>query len=161
MKTIPVSQDRIALIDDEDFERVSQHTWTLQRSPNDKTEYACRHIKIDGKWKHISLHRFIFNPPAFRKVDHINGNGLDCRRSNLRLCTHRQNLQNMRMHNKHGLKGICFLKNLLPHRQWMAKITTGEGMKTIGYYPTALEAAAAYNKMAVQHFGEFAKLNPL
>lgn len=160
LKTIPVSQGRTAFVDDEDFERVSQHKWSLVKSPHDRTEYAHRSIKVNGKWRHISLHRFIMNPPSGVKIDHKDGHGLNCQRSNMRECTHQQNLRNRRTKNKHGLKGVAFIKNR-PNRQWMAKIRIDEGPKTIGYYSTALQAAAAYNEMAVKHFGEFAKLNPL
>jgi len=161
MKTIPVSQGRTALIDDEDFEIVSQNKWSLKKSNHDRTEYAHRSIKVNGKWTHVSLHRFILNPPSKMEVDHIDGNGLNCQRANMRLCTHKQNMRNMRMHNKHGLKGVHFVGNLPPHRQWMATIKINGFLKTIGHFPTLIEAGAAYNSMAVQHFGEFAKLNPI
>lgn len=53
------------------------------------------------------------------------------------------------------------IKKYPPHRQWIAKIKTSQGLKTIGTFPTAIEAAVAYNAMAIKHFGEFARLNPV
>ncbi len=161
MKTIPVSQGRIAVVDDEDFDRVSQNSWSLKKSPHDKTEYASRSIKINGKWTQISLHRFVFNARPGVRIDHKDGNGLNCQKFNLRECSHPQNLQNQRMHNKHGLKGIALITNLPAHRQWISKIRVDGKLKTIGHFGSALEAAAAYNAMATKHFGEFARLNPI
>lgn len=162
MKTIPLTRGQVAIIDDEDFERANQNKWSANRSPNDNTWYAHKTVWVRGqKPTHISLHRFIMNAPKGTRVDHRDGNGLNNLRSNLRLCTHAQNLMNMRIHNKHGLKGIAFIKKYPPHRQWIAKIKTSQGLKTIGTFPTAIEAAVAYNAMAIKHFGEFARLNPV
>jgi len=161
MKTIPISRGLEVMVDDADYDLVMQNRWTAYTSPNDKTFYAMRHIKRGGKWKHISLHRFLMGEPRGMKVDHWDGNGLNNQRANLRLCTHAQNLMNMRCHNKHGYKGVARLKCVPPSRQWISKIHIDGKLKTIGYFPNLIDAAIAYNVAAARHFGEFSKLNPL
>jgi len=165
MKTIRVSQGRIALIDDDDFDRVSQYKWSAVMPFNPgktgKTYYAHRSIKINGKWTHISLHRFIMNAEKGVQVDHADGNGLDNQKSNLRLCTHVQNSMNKKGWSKHGLKGLGFIKDCIPSRQWRASIRVNKKLIHIGLYASKIDAAIAYNIAAIKHFGEFAKLNPI
>lgn len=161
MKIVPISRGLEVMVDDVDYDAVMQNKWTACKSEKDKTWYATRSIKQSGKWKHISMHRFLMGNPKGVKIDHGDGNGLNNQRGNLRKCTHAQNLMNMRCHNKHGLKGVAFIKNLMPHRQWMSKISINGTLKTIGFFPSKIDAAIAYNIVAQKNFGEFAKLNPI
>ena len=161
MTTIPLTKGQVGFIDDQDAEVINRHKWTAVNSSHDKTFYAHRSVKVDGKWKHLRLHRFLLNAPKNKKVDHIDGNGLNNVRSNLRLCTHAQNLMNMRCHNKHGLKGIAFIAKRKGLRKWLSKIHINGKLKTIGIFETKIQAAKAYNEMARKHFGEFARLNPV
>lgn len=160
MKTLPLTKGQVALVDDEDFDRVSGFKWTAVNGKNDNTFYAHRHIKIDGKWKHQKMHRLIVGANHSEKVDHIDGNGCNNQKQNLRKCTHQQNMRNMRIHNKNGFKGVTLLPKK-PVRPYVAHITLEGKHKHIGYFDTALEAAVAYNQKAVEHYGEFARLNPV
>jgi hypothetical protein len=91
-------------------------------------------------------------------VDHINGNGLDNRKSNLRICTHQQNCENSRKRKKSfsKYKGVYWSKNA---KKWVAQITIDGKSKHLGYFELEEDAAAAYDKAAVKYFGEFACLN--
>jgi hypothetical protein len=103
------------------------------------------------------LHRFILDAPSALEVDHINGNGLDCRRSNLRLATHKQNLRNQAAHS-----GTSRYKGVSWNRQrngWDAQICLNGKNRYLGRFRTEVEAAKAYNEGARLHFGEFARLN--
>jgi hypothetical protein len=158
MKQIPLTRGLFALVDDEDFDRVSQFKWTAETSPKDNTFYACRSVKVGGKWTHESLHHKILDHlPRRQRIDHRDGDGLNNQKSNLRPASHSENLRNMRCRNKHGLKGICLLS--YGAKPWKAKITYDGKLRHIGYYATAIEAAEAYDKKASEVFGEFARLN--
>ncbi len=95
----------------------------------------------------------------YEEVDHINGNKLDNRRSNLRLANRSTNQANRgaSYHNKSGLKGVCHA----PHTKdrWRAQITVRGHKMYLGTFTTPEEAARAYDQAAIQHFGEFARLN--
>lgn len=147
-------------MDDSDYESVSRFKWTAVKCSKDRTFYAHRHQKINGEWKHVKMHRFIMGVDDHRKIDHVNGNGLDNRRANLRICTHAQNLMNMRIHNKHGFKGIAFIPGRKT-RKWTGEIRPNKKRIRLGYFDTAEEAAKAYNQKAIELFGEFARLNPI
>ena len=145
---IKLTQGKVALIDAEDLERVTQHTWSAAWIHYDWRAVAW----IDGKT--ITLHRFVMNAQPGQEVDHKNGDGLDCRKSELRIATHRQNNQNA-----YRVKPGCF-KGVRPSgRKWRAKIKAGGKDLHLGTFTTAEEAARAYDAAAVEHFGEFACLN--
>lgn len=98
------------------------------------------------------------NAPNGVEVDHKDGNGLNNVRSNLRFCTASQNKMNMRCWNKHGFKGVTFMKRR-GLRCWRAKLTINKIVKHLGYFYCLHEAALAYNKAAKKYFGRFARLN--
>ena len=99
VKEIILSQGKVTLVDDEDFEYLNQWNWAAQPRPN--TFYACRNMKLnDGKYRFLQMHRVILNPKQEVFIDHIDGNGLNNQKSNLRLCTSRQNTQNKSNINK-------------------------------------------------------------
>jgi hypothetical protein len=150
-KLIPLTQGHFAIVDIDDYEAMSQYSWQLKTNTSGGI-YA--RARIDGKWKF--MHRLIMNPAASMDIDHINGNGLDNRRSNLRICTHANNSRNQRKSSKHKYKGIYFDK----HRNtWRAQIVVnGLHIKTTRY-KTDKEAALAYNALALKHFGDYAHLN--
>jgi hypothetical protein len=112
------------------------------------------------------LHRMIIDVPGGMMVDHINGNRLDNRRCNLRVCTNRQNCQNQtiaRKDNTSGYKGVSYSRR---HRKWRAWIAAGSlrsnGTRknvSLGYFADAADAARAYDAAARLHFGEFARCN--
>jgi hypothetical protein len=91
MKEILLTQGKVALVDDDDFIKVSSGTWCAQRAKT--TFYA--HGHIPHRKKIISMHRFIMGDPEGKEIDHINGNGLDNRKENLRIVSHQENMINI------------------------------------------------------------------
>lgn len=144
---------KFAFVDAKDFERVSKYKWHVNKG------YAERSFYKNGKAVHEKLHRFIFEEVREGYViDHINGNKLDNRRSNLRECTPTENKKNQQLStvNKSGYKGVCYSKY---HGKWNAYITNDKKRKHIGYYSSAEEAAKAYDYFAARLHGDFAQLN--
>ena len=93
-RTIPLTQGKAAIVDDEEFGRLNRHKWCYRSTPY--TGYAVREIWRDGKAKQLGMHRAIMRPPVDMEVDHRNGDGLDNRKLNLRICAHKQNIRNSR-----------------------------------------------------------------
>jgi hypothetical protein len=152
---IPLTQGLAALVDDEDYARVVAATsWHAYRCG--KTFYAKRKVRlVDGPRVNQHLHTFLTGWPL---VDHINGNGLDNRRANLREATKRQNGWNRGPNraNTSGFKGVTWNKAC---RSWQAKITVGGASSYLGLFARAEEAAVAYDAAARDLQGEFAWLN--
>lgn len=150
MKTIPLTQGKVALIDDRDYPTVLQHRWCAAKLGN--IYYA--HALIDGHT--ASMHRLIMGNPPGISVDHINGDGLDNRRSNLRLANQSQQGRNTPKHknNKSGFKGVSWCKGF-----WMATIYVNQRKLYLGGFRNPVDAARAYNEAAKKYFGEFARLN--
>jgi len=101
-KNIVLSTGNIAIVDDCDYDELSKFRWTEHKSSAYKTSYATRSVKIDGKKKRIWMHRIINNTPDGFQTDHINHNGLDNRRSNLKTVTASQNCENRRIRSDSG-----------------------------------------------------------
>lgn len=158
MKTIPLTKGLVATVDDEDFERVSEHKWSTYKA--DKSTYAKTAIRMDGRWHCISLHRFLMNAKKGQKLDHWDGNGLNNQKSNLRFYVRGQNQMNMKCHNQHGFKGLNFRRDVFT-TPWTAQINISGKNTNLGYFTSKIDAAIAYNIAAQKHFGEFAKLNPV
>ncbi|HDZ13321.1 hypothetical protein LCGC14_1284510 [marine sediment metagenome] len=157
MKRIPLTQGQFALVDDEDYEELSKHKWCL-RQKGDGLFYAGRNNWHDKKSHSITIHQQLMNLPENHEIDHRDGNGLDNRRSNLRVCTHRQNLQNQKRqkNNKCGFKGVHWNNS---SKKWRAKIFVNGKNIHLGVFFCLIQAAKAYNKAAVRYFGEFARVN--
>lgn len=124
--------------------------------------YAYRSYRRNGRQHRVSMHRFILDAPPDRDVDHINHNGIDNRRSNLRICTTRQNCHNSRPVKKKrcAYKGVQVWVRAGRLRYRSVIHIGGKGYE-IGAYHTAEEAAIVYNVAAQLCFGEFAYLNPV
>ena len=154
---IPLPGGENAIVDLEDYERISRFKWNINKSRH--TSYAVRTTRAsEGKrGNHIIMHREILLTDE--AVDHINRNGLDNRRANLRPATRSQNSRNAskRSDNTSGFKGVGIYK---PYGNWRARITVETGKRiTVGYFKTPLEAAIAYDEAAIKYHGEFASLN--
>lgn len=147
------------LIDDEESERIIQRSWWAQRAPHTTYAYTQVYDRPSKKYKTIMLHRFIMNVTDSNiEVDHINGNGLDNRKRNLRLCPDGENSRNTKSHRNSSsqYKGVCWHKN---NKKWQADIYDNGRHVYLGQYDNEIEAAHAYDRAAIQLFGEFARLN--
>lgn len=159
---IPLSQGKFALIDQEDFERVGQYKWSaLCPAPNrvKKRWYGVRNEYENGKAvRHFYLHRFIMNAPKGVEVDHKNGDGLDCRKSNLRLATRSQNAANIprKRTSQSPYKGV---RRMNKSNYWYVDITKNGVNKLVYGFSNPEEAAREYDRLALELHGEFANLN--
>jgi hypothetical protein len=155
MKQIELSQGKVALIDDEDFERVSKFKWSALKDCG--TWYAVGYTRgSHATRKAMKLHRFILNAPPGVMVDHRNRDGLDNRRENIRFATCSQNTANSLGWSASGYKGVSWHKR---HKKWIAHVMKDQRLIHLGYFDDKGEAAQAYNDAARQLFGEFARLN--
>lgn len=158
MKTIPLTRGKFAIVDDADYEYLSQFKWYVREQKHvhgPSTFYARR--KSGGKT--IQMHRVILGlkPGDKLVVDHINHDGLDNRRENLRVGTHAQNVANMKSnHGSSRFKGVVWDKSA---SNWKAHIKKDQKVTHIGYYPTEEMAARSYDEKALELFGEYALLN--
>ena len=163
MKKIALSgkrgADKSILVDDEDYERVCAIKWYLRTGSVGRIEYCGGGRKHPVK-KSVSVHRFILGLTSEDKevVDHINHNFLDNRKSNLRLCTHAENMWNTGSHqdSRSRYKGVSFIST---RNKWSAYVKQNSKAYFCGYHLTERSAALAYNKMAALLHGEFACLN--
>lgn len=154
---IPLTKGKFALVDDEDYSSLvamgkwcadfSGCEWRAQRT----IWRAPRRIKL-------YMHRILLNAPDGVEVDHINGDSLDNRRCNLRLCSPTENQRNRSLasNNSSGYKGVYWD----PHRnRWIARIKVNGTRKHLGRFMSAEDAARAYDQAALRYYGEFAKTN--
>lgn len=156
---IELTQGKVAIIDDEDYEIVSKHNWRAYKDKN--TYYAITRYEHTPPYSQISLHRFIMNDPEGMVVDHIDGNGLNNKKENLRIVTRQQNNShrlNMMSNNTSGYRGVYWKKH--PHNRWLSCIRFNSKLIHLGYFDTKEEAARAFNEKARELFGEYCgKLN--
>lgn len=153
MKEIPLTQGKVALVDDADYHGLIQYTWTAIRRK--RSWYA---QASDGGEK-ILMHRLLMEFPD-KEVDHKNGVGTDNRRDNLRLASRKQNNQNNQKHadGSSQYKGVSWSKE---RKRWLACIKIDRKTIYLGRYASEAEAAHAYNQAAQTAWGEFARLNPI
>lgn len=165
MKTISLGKHGKfkAIVDDDDFDELSRFKWcksTSKTKSSGKTYiYAVRNVWVDGKNKTIRMTHAIMNPPKGKIIDHKNGDTLDNRKSNLRVCSIRENTRNssstLRRVNKH----IVFKGVYQTRPRYHASIRTAKRCIYLGEHKTQEDAARAYDRAAIKYFGEFARLN--
>jgi hypothetical protein len=159
MKEIQLTQGKVALVDDEDYEYLMQWKWFANKKGS--TFYAVRSLHSNNVRKTIFMHRLITNNINTKmQTDHLNGNGLDNRKINLRICTTSQNSMNrgLQINNTTGFKGVNYDKF---SNKFRAQIRVNNIYKNLGYYIDPKDAARAYNAAAIKLHGEFAKLNEI
>lgn len=143
MKEIELTRGKVALVDD-DIESLLKgyrwnahyegHTWYALRTTSKKYGDLIPH-------KVVRMHRVVLPPPCGFEIDHINGDGLDNRRCNLRIVTRRQNLQNLHINKSSKYPGVCFDKQC---GKWLARMRISGKRIHLGHYATEQEAAIAY-----------------
>jgi hypothetical protein len=155
MKEIKLTQGKIALVDDEDFGYLNQFKWCTYKGGN--SYYASRQSEGSHRTrKIIIMHRLIMKTPDNMVVDHIDHNGLNNQKSNMRNCTHAQNLMNQSKNANNPLKYKGVHRS---HYKFESCITFNKERIYIGHFDTEELAAIAYNRKAKELFGEFACLN--
>lgn len=156
MKLLPLTQGLCALVDDDDFDELYKHKWRVLRTKNNIYAHRSKKTHEGPRGSNIYLHRAVMNAPAGSDVDHENHYGLDCRKSNLRICTRPQNIRNRRGPNRgslSGIRGVCWNR---AKDRWVAQICVDGKRRTIGRFLTKEAAGIAYADEARKHFGEFA-----
>ncbi len=151
VRYIPLTRGLFAIVDAADYERVSKYKWCASGSGD--RAYACR----SDNGRYVSLHRFLMNPPKGMVVDHIDGNRLNNRRSNLRICTVRQNTWNSRPKGRSSrYKGVCRDRD---KKKWVVYVRHEGHNWYMGRFDIEIEAARAYDRKAFELFREYAWLN--
>jgi len=161
MKEIQLTQNRIALIDDEDYDKVNTHKWCAQRIDKiSRSDYYARTSdKIGNKRTVLYLHKLIIGkPPKNMVIDHIDGNTLNNQKSNLRFVTCSQNAQNQKTQgNKISkYKGVHVNKR---DKLFFATIWVNGKSKYLGSRKDEIAVAKLYDEAALKYFGEFAYIN--
>lgn len=155
MKRVALTRGYFALVDDADYERVmAAGPWQAQ--PNGRTTYVQRaQCQGNGRPTTQHLHTFITGWPY---ADHLNGDGLDNQRTNLRPTTHAQNMFNKRLYRNStsGFKGVTRRRS---DGRWQAQIQANKKHRHLGYFDAAEDAARAYDAAARELHGEYARLN--
>ncbi len=153
MREIPLTKNKVALVDDGDFERLNQYTWKAFKRHNNWN--AVRHVGETMFYMHRDILGLSYGDGTI--VDHINGNGLDNQRDNLRLCSVKENIRNQ--HTTCGssrYKGVSWSKQ---RDRWRATIMVDRRHKHLGFFDNELDAAVAYDIAAMKYFGEFSFCN--
>ena len=163
MKKIPLTQGMFAMVDDEDFEWLNQWKWQLHVDRKGNLKYAVHMMKIKGKIKAIRMHRLIMKCKKGFQVDHIDGNGLNNKAANLRICSNSENSRNRskNRNNTSGFKGVHKEYITCNHVMYRASITKNRKKIFLGLFINPIEAAKVYNKAALKYHGEFARLSPI
>jgi len=160
MKMLLLTHNRFALVDDQDYPDLILFKWRTREKEKGGTAYAVRNVKRNGTWRQEWMHRRILDALPNQQVDHIDGNGLNNIRSNLRLASPSQNSANSKKRSgcTSHYKGVSWRAQ---RGVWVANINPpGQRQKKyLGSFLTEEEAGVAYDEAARGYFGEFARLN--
>lgn len=153
MKRIPLSKGRFATVDDDDYEDLMKYRWYAMLV--NRVWYATRGTLTSNGGNFLLMHNEI---TGVRGIDHIDGNGLNNQRSNLRQSTHKQNRGNSQrnINNTSGFKGVSWHKR---DKVWRAYIRSNDIHIHLGNFDSSVRAACAYDDAAREIHGEFARLN--
>ena len=151
-RDIVLTKGRVARVDDEDWEWLSQWRWHYNNG------YAMRNVGPHSDRRRILMHRLILNTPEGVDTDHIDRDRLNNTRANLRICTDSQNIANRpaSRNNKSGYKGVWYDAR---RKKWQATIERNRRKYHLGAHATPEEAARAYDTAAREFWGEFAWVN--
>jgi len=144
------------IFDDDDILLLFNYRWHIARRSRNVAYAMAR----DHGCKAVYMHQLILPAPKGMMVDHINGNGLDNRRCNLRLCVKVENQRNQRPRFGKRFKGVHFNTRLIS-KPWSASIRVKYKTLHLGYFATEIEAAKAYNAAAKKYFKQFAYFNEI
>lgn len=159
MKEIPLTQGKFTIVDDEDYGELMRYKWYAKKQAINSDFYAARNSRTsEGLGRTIFMHSQILgNNGRALVIDHADNNTLNNQRSNLRLCTQKNNAKNQkkRSDNKSGYKGVLLRK----YGAYLAHIRKDGIRMGLGTFKSAVDAAVAYDIAAEKYYGEFAKLN--
>lgn len=147
----------VAFVDDEDYYKVSKYRWHVHF--NKSTYYAKTNI---GNGKKLRMHRFIMDLKDFEYVDHIDGNGYNNKKNNLRICNLNQNSCNRKSSGEIKYLGVYIMKIKNKgkiYKYYRANITKNNKGIYLGLFKSAEKAAIAYNNAAIKYHGDFARIN--
>lgn len=166
MKQIQLTQGQITIVDDEDYEWLSQYSWHARYEKNTRSFYAQTAIKDPESstgWRTLSMQRMLMGLKYSdgKIVHHKNHDTLDNTRGNLEICSTLQNNRHAvkrRVRTSSRYKGACWHKRI---EKWQSYITVDTKRIYLGYFTDEKEAAKAYNDAAIEYFGEYALLNEI
>lgn len=159
MKKLPLSQNRVALVDDADYEQLARHRWCYRPERNGLQGYAVRGTKLpDGRRRNLYLHRELVPAPPGHETIFLNGDRLDCRRSNLKAVTSAEARRHHRTRcdSESGYKGVSWNRT---SQTWAASIRVDGATKHLGTFYSLDAAARAYDAAARRLHGPVAVVN--
>jgi len=158
-----VGKGKFVIVDNENFNYLNQFRWHCDNGYAHRKEYIKDDGKFDkSKYRNIYMQSLVIECPKDKMIEHANRNGLDNRKSNLRIANWAQNMQNRKTKKSiTGIKGVFFSKDHKRRKRWIASIAVSSKRIHLGRFLTPEEAALAYNQAAKQYFGEFAYLNQI
>lgn len=157
VRQIGMANGSVVLVDASDYELVSKRKWHAHGNDRRWTYAAAWNRTTAGKLQLVLMHRILLDPPPGMVVDHINGNTLDNRRCNLRVCEHRENVKNRRK-----TRGVSRYKGVYwraDRERWVANLRVDGRKINLGRHKDEESAARAYDAAAKVHHGAFARLN--